>query len=248
MNRDSWNRIRKCFKTLLDDDTFIGKAFDIFIQVLIFLSMVSFSIETLPHLPGWANTALHYFEWFVVTVFTIEYMMRIAVGGLSYIFSWWGMIDLLAILPTLIGAEVDLRSVRILRVLRFIRALKLTRYIKAMHRLNVAFGLIRDELVMYLLITILVLYLSSVGIYYFEHDAQPQHFASVLHAFWWSVVTLTTVGYGDVYPVTPGGKFFTFIVLMLGLGIISVPTGLITSALQEAKKLIEQEQESQQEK
>ena len=80
-------------------------------------------------------------------------------------------------------------------------------------------------------IAVMLIYLSAVGIYYFEHDAQPDLFASVFHSLWWAVVTLTTVGYGDAFPVTLGGRIFTFAVLMAGLGIVAVPTGLLASAL-----------------
>ncbi len=85
-------------------------------------------------------------------------------------------------------------------------------------------------------------YLSSVGIYYFENSAQPEVFTSIFHSMWWSVATLTTVGYGDIYPITVGGKIFTFIVLMIGLGIVAVPAGLVASALQAARS--EEEEDS----
>ena len=83
----------------------------------------------------------------------------------------------------------------------------------------------------------MLLYFSAVGIYYFEHEAQPKQFASVFHSLWWSVATLTTVGYGDIYPVTVGGKIFTFAVLLVGLGIVSVPAGLVASALSKARAM-----------
>ena len=91
--------------------------------------------------------------------------------------------------------------------------------------------MIKEELIVFLIATLFLLYVSSVGIYYFENPAQPDKFSSVFHSMWWSVATLTTVGYGDVYPITVGGKIFTFFILILGLGIIAVPTGLFASAL-----------------
>ncbi len=87
------------------------------------------------------------------------------------------------------------------------------------------------ELVIFLVMTILPLYVSSVGIYYCENAAQPDKFASILHSLWWAVVTLTTVGYGDMYPITIGGKIFTSIISLLGIGVVAIPTGLITSAM-----------------
>ena len=96
--------------------------------------------------------------------------------------------------------------------------------------------MVREELVLFIGVSLMLIYLSAVGVYYFEHDSQPEQFASVFHSLWWAVVTLTTVGYGDVYPVTLGGRLFTFVVLFLGLGIVAVPTGLIASALSKARE------------
>jgi voltage-gated potassium channel len=95
---------------------------------------------------------------------------------------------------------------------------------------------VRDELGLFTIMIVILLYLAAVGIYYFENDAQPDKFQSVLHSMWWAVATLTTVGYGDIYPVTAGGRFFTFIVLILGLGVVAVPTGLVASALTDARQ------------
>lgn len=104
-----------------------------------------------------------------------------------------------------------------------------------MQRFHRAFRIAREELVLFGVVALILIYLSSVGIYYFEHDAQPQAFASVFHCLWWSVSTLTTVGYGDVYPVTTGGRIFTSFILAIGLGIVAVPTGLFASALAKAR-------------
>lgn len=89
----------------------------------------------------------------------------------------------------------------------------------------------KEEIALFSVITAMLLFLSSVGIYYFEHEAQPEVFKSVFHSLWWAVATLTTVGYGDIYPITVGGKIFTFFILMVGLGIVAVPAGLLVSAL-----------------
>lgn len=130
---------------------------------------------------------------------------------------------------------VDLRSVRALRLLRLFHLLKLARYGSAARRLQRATLLVREELVLFTGAASVLIFLAAVGIYYFERDAQPAAFASVFHSLWWAVITLTTVGYGDVYPVTVGGRVFTFLVLMVGLGIVAVPTGLIASALSKAR-------------
>ncbi|MFD0950094.1 ion transporter [Paraperlucidibaca wandonensis] len=162
-------------------------------------------------------------------------------GGLpnrwSFVTSFFGVIDLVAILPFYLTTGLDLRVVRAFRLLRLFRILKLARYSKAMNRFSVALSLAKEELVLFLAMSAVVLYLSAVGIYYFENTAQPEAFKSVFHSLWWSVTTLTTVGYGDMYPVTAGGKAFTFIVLLVGLGLVSVPAGLIASALSKAREL-----------
>jgi len=95
----------------------------------------------------------------------------------------------------------------------------------------------KEEIILYLMFTILLLFLSSVGIYYFENPAQPEIFSSVFHSLWWSVTTLTTVGYGDAYPITTGGRIFTFFVLIVGIGVVAVPAGLVSSALAEAREM-----------
>jgi len=99
----------------------------------------------------------------------------------------------------------------------------------------------REEIVLFGVAAALLLFLAAVGIYYFENEVQPEAFASVFHSLWWAICTLTTVGYGDVYPITTGGKVFTFFVLATGLGIISVPAGLVASALSRARAMEDSE-------
>ncbi len=127
-------------------------------------------------------------------------------------------------------------AVRALRVFRVFRVLKFLRYTKAMDRFKHTFHEVKDELVLFLVAAVLVVFLSSVGIYYFESEAQPKSFGSVFHCMWWAVVTLTTVGYGDIYPVTVGGRIFTSVILILGIGIIAVPTGLFTAAMRRTRE------------
>lgn len=219
-------------------DTLAGRVFDFTIQGLIVVSLISFAVETLPDLSPGTQRTLHVLEVAIVSIFTAEYLLRIAVANrkLRFIFSFFGLVDLLAILPFYIASGIDLRSIRVLRLLRLFRTLKVLRYGRAVQRLRTAFALAKEDLVLFFAASLLMLYVSAVGIYYFERSAQPEVFASVFHSLWWAVATLTTVGYGDVYPVTAGGKMFTFVVLMVGLGIVAVPTGLIASALSEARR------------
>jgi voltage-gated potassium channel len=222
-----------------DNDTRWGRIFDLAVQVLIVVSLVTFSIETLPDLSASARHVLRFAEVFTVLVFTVEYLLRVYLADrkLKFIFSFFGILDLLAILPFYVSTGVDLRSIRAVRLLRLFRALKIVRYSKAIRRLHRALLIAKEEIVLFGIVASLILYLSAVGIYYFENQEQPEAFASVFHSLWWSVCTLTTVGYGDVYPVPTGGRVFTFFVLATGLGIVSVPAGLAASALSSAREL-----------
>jgi voltage-gated potassium channel len=215
------------------NDTKASKIFAIFIQVLILISIVTFTIETIPDLKPQTRSILYAVEVFSVIVFTIEYILRIYVTDkkLKFVFSFFGIIDLLAILPFYLSFGVDLRSLRALRFLRLFRILKLVRYNRAMNHFASAIKSAKEEIFLFLFITIILIYFSAVGIYYFENKAQPEHFSSIFDSLWWAIVTLTTVGYGDVYPITVGGKVFTFFILLIGLGIVAIPTGIITSAL-----------------
>ena len=109
--------------------------------------------------------------------------------------------------------------------------LKLFRFSETLQRFQIVFIKVKSELTLFAIAALFLLYLSSVGIYYFEHEAQPETFGSIFHCLWWSVATLTTVGYGDVYPVTVGGKIFTSFIVLIGIGIVAVPTGILASAL-----------------
>jgi len=222
---------------LVDDHTVAGRRFAWFIQALIVVSMISFTIETLPDLPADWMRAFAWLEIVVVLIFTFEYVLRVlcAPSKPRFIFSFFGLVDLAAIAPFYLATGLDLRSVRILRLLRLLRIIKLFRYNRAAQRLARAFVQVRHELVLFIVLIAVLLYLSAVGIYYFENEAQPDKFKSVPHSMWWALATLTTVGYGDIYPITAGGRFFTFIVLILGLGVIAVPTGLVASALTNAR-------------
>ncbi|WP_104735665.1 ion transporter [Hanstruepera ponticola] len=226
--------MRQYIKNIVEfNDNRASKVFAIFIQCLILLSIITFSIETIPNLMPETKTVLYGIEVFCVVVFTIEYLLRIYVADSKpkFIFSFFGIIDFLAILPFYLSFGVDLRSLRALRFLRLFRILKLVRYNRAMIQFTTAIKSAKEEILLFLFITLILIYFSSVGIYYFENEAQPEHFSSIFDSLWWAIVTLTTVGYGDVYPITVGGKVFTFFILLIGLGIVAIPTGIISSAL-----------------
>lgn len=225
-------------------DTAGGRIFDWCIILLIILSLVTLTVSTLPDLPPALETFLSFCENAILWLFTIEYILRIATAPdkKKYGFSFYGIIDLLCVLPSWVfmaaGAEFDLRVLRTIRLFRVLRLLKLSRYNDTMERFGKALSYSKHELLVFLCATIMLLYLSSVGIYYCENSAQPEAFKSVFHSMWWAVATLSTVGYGDIYPVTTGGKVFTFLILMVGLGLVAVPAGIVSAALQ---KVLEEE-------
>jgi voltage-gated potassium channel len=205
---------------------------------LILYSVFCFSLETLPDLTQSAKSFLRYSEIAIVAIFTLEYLTRVYLSKnrLRFIFSFYGLIDLVAILPFYLAFAIDLRTLRLVRLLRLARILKLARYNSALQRFATALFLAKEELIIFTMASFVALYLSAVGIYHFEHAAQPEVFRSIFDCLWWSVATLTTVGYGDIYPVTNGGRFFTFVVLMVGLGLVAVPTGIVASALSAVRR------------
>lgn len=221
-----------------ETDTPAGRAFDLIVLVLIAVSLVTFSLETLPNLPAIAHKAFAFSEIVITLLFTLEYGLRIATAPRKkdYILSFYGIVDLIAILPFYVTSGIDLRALRAVRMLRIFRILKLAGYSNAMVDFGQAMRHAKEQFIIFGIAALIVLYVSAAGIYYFEHEAQPEQFASIFHSLWWAVATLTTVGYGDVYPITAGGKIFTFVVLMWGLGIVAVPAGIIASSLSSLTK------------
>ncbi|MEQ9824389.1 MAG: ion transporter [Puniceicoccaceae bacterium] len=225
-------------RNLVDESqTRSGKYFDWFIQFAIVVSILGITFETVPGLSPQVYRLLHWLEYACVAIFTIELLLRIGFSklGFRYLFTFFGIIDLLAILPFYLSLGIDLRGLRAFRLLRIFRVLKLARYNNALLRYRRAFRRAREELILFGITAIIVIYLSSVGIYFFESTAQPDKFSSIPESFWWAVATLTTVGYGDVYPITTGGKIFTFFILSIGLAIVAVPSGIIAATLTEVR-------------
>lgn len=236
--------MRKKLKNIIEDNTSnSGKIFDYFIQILILVSLISFSIETLPDNTLGVKELLYNIEVFCIIIFSIEYLLRIYVADkpLKYIFSFYGLIDFLAIIPFYLKFTIDLRALRAFRIFRIFRALKLVRYNRALHRFSLAAKIVKEEIILFLIVTVILIFLSASGIYFFEQQAQPEIFSSIFHSLWWAIVTLTTVGYGDAYPITLGGKIFTFFVLIIGVGIVTVPAGLVATALSKAREIEEKE-------
>lgn len=215
------------------------------IQFLILASAVVFVLESDSEDPHASHFIVLDSVFF--GLFSIEYILRVYMEPRKrdFIFSFYGIIDLLAILPSLFLLP-GFRVLRILRFLRIFRIFKATRFILAVDRLTEALNEIRRELLALVILSLMLVYLAACGIHYFEKEAQPEDFGTILDSMWWAVVTLTTVGYGDTFPITPGGKLFTVLVTLIGVGLVAIPSGLLASALTAAR--VEREQIGESEK
>ena len=232
-------------------ETRLDKVINVFIIILIALNVIAVILETIPYIHDNYSTLIYYFDTVSVIFFTIEYVLRVwsanhepryrhwVWGRLKYMLSPAALIDLLAILPFYIHVFVglDLRVLRIFRLLRFFRLFRLTAYMKATKMVKNVFRNNANELLLTLLLAIFLIIISSSLLYFSEHLVQPDKFSSIPATIWWSVVTLTTVGYGDMIPVTVAGKFFTSLILLAGVAMFALPAGIITAGfLEEMRK------------
>lgn len=237
---------RNLYRFLETDDTRSGKYFGIGIQILIVLNILAGILETEQHLPASIRELLFTFEVVSVIVFTVEYLLRIYAivedpryskpisGRLRFAFTPLALVDLLAVAPFYMPfIHADLRFARILRLLRFFRILKLARYNDSIRNIAKVIQLKREELAISLFAVLLLLLMASSMMYYIENEAQPDAFASITSSLWWGVATLTTVGYGDIYPITPMGKFLGAIIQILGIGMFALPAGILSSGFSE---------------
>jgi len=220
----------------------LGKALDLFLILLITVNIISVVLETVESIQQEYAALFSIIEIVSVAIFTVEYLARIwacveeqdAAGKnktrLQYAFSPLAIIDLLAILPFYLSIFVSI-DLRFLRVLRLLRVFKLTRYSSAMTMLLNVFREEASAFFAAFFILLVLLILAASGAYLVEHDTQPDKFGSIPHAMWWAVATLTTVGYGDVTPVTAYGKLFGAMVTVIGVGMAALPAGILASGL-----------------
>ncbi|GAB6109051.1 ion transporter [Fusibacter bizertensis] len=221
-----------------------SKYFDILILVLIILNTLSIVLESFNTLNSMYKIQFRIFEIISVIIFSIEYMLRIwtsdigypssrgKIGSaIKYIFSTMALIDLLAILPFYLPMiiPVDLRFLRMFRISRLLRILKINRYTKALSLIISVIKDKKDELLATVFVMGFMIMISATIMYYFETEVQPEAFPNIVASFWWSIATLTTVGYGDIYPITAMGKLFAGIIAILGIGLVALPTGIISS-------------------
>ena len=217
---------------------------DIFLSILIIVNLIAVCLETIDSLFAAYKPIFIAVELVSVSIFSIEYGLRIwsrpaapdeygktATGKrLGYIFSFTGIIDLLAILPSILPLLLGGIDLRWLRILRLMRLLKFSHYSSALEDL---FSAVRHEwrsFVATLYLLILAIFISSSLIYVFEHNVQPEHFASIPDAMWWTVVTLTTVGYGDIVPMTVAGKLVATLTALMGVCVVALLTGIVATS------------------
>jgi voltage-gated potassium channel len=214
---------------LNDKNNKLARAIDIFIYSVIFITVIDHGLQTMDSMAEY-HSYLENWETVPIVLFSIEYLLRVysAPNRLKFLFSFWGLVDIIALIPYYLGLPADLREIRVLRFL------SLLKYEPASKNISVAFNRIKKELIIFSILAVFILYISAVGIYHFENPAQPDKFPDIFHSMWWAVATLTTVGYGDVFPITNGGKIFASLVVYVGLGLIALPAGLIGGAFSEA--------------
>lgn len=216
------------------------KKYDFFLMSLILLNVIAVILGSVKWIETEFKTELFLFEIFSVAIFTIEYLLRIwscvieekysgsILGRLKYSLTPLALIDLLAILPFYLTFTVfDLRIIRIFRLFRIFRIAKAARYVSSLKLLARVFKSKKEELIITSIVMFILLIVASSLMYFFENSVQPDKFSDIPSTMWWAVATLTTVGYGDVYPITAEGKVIASIVAILGIGLFALPTGIL---------------------
>jgi voltage-gated potassium channel len=229
----------KLYEIIFEADTREGKLFDVVLIGFIALSIVLVMLDSVPSISEEYHRLMRYAEWVVTILFTIEYIIRITVVDKPkiYITSFYGIVDLLAILPTYIGlffaGGQGLIVIRAIRLLRVFRILKLTRYTRAGRFLVVAMYRSREKIFIFLSVVLTLVIIFGTIMYIIE--GEESGFTSIPTSIYWAIVTLTTVGYGDISPATGLGQFLASITMIIGYAIIAVPTGIVTSEMLHSK-------------
>lgn len=224
----------KLHEVIYEADTPAGKWFDIVLLLFIIASILFVMLESVKGLPEfWYDFFIHA-EWVITILFTIEYFLRIVSikQPKHYIFSFYGLVDLVAIFPLYLSLVISgtgaLATLRALRLLRVFRILKITRYIKEGHRLREALKLSKPKILVFLFTVLIISMIAGTLMYLIE--GEESGFTSIPRGIYWCIVTLTTVGFGDITPETPLGQFIASVIMIMGYGIIAVPTGIVSVA------------------
>ena len=232
---------KRIYEVVFEAETREGRIFDLVLLVAILISVFLVIIETVPAIRNEYGREIILLEWFFSVIFLIEYILRIysIQNKWRYIFSFYGIIDFLSIVPALVflfytGAH-SLLLLRSLRLLRVFRILKLTRFMSQGQLIIRALNASKEKIFVFIMfITLLVIMFGSL-IYLIEGDVNPG-FDSIPRSIYWAIVTITTVGYGDISPVTPLGQFLASLIMVSGYAILAVPTGIVTGELIHASK------------
>lgn len=236
-------RVFEILRVSSKTDGVISRTFDVFIVALVFLNVIVVILETVHPLADIYHDTFRIFDIFSVTVFLIEYLLRIWTsnlrkpythpvwGRLRFIVSPLALIDLLAILPSFLPFlfPFELRSLRLVRILRLFALFKMGRYSESLRVIGNVVRSKRHELFNVLFILVFLLTLSSSLMYFVEHEAQPVAFSNIPKAMWWGIITLTTVGYGDIHPITPLGQLLGGVTAVLAVGLLALPAGILGS-------------------
>lgn len=232
---------RKLHRIIYEADTPTGKLFDIILLVLILISIAAIMFESVAAVRFKYGHILHIIEWSITILFTIEYIARVLTvrKPIKYILSAYGIIDLLAILPSYIslllpGAHL-LASLRAVRLLRVFRILKLGHFIGASNMLMIALKRSRDKIFVFLFTVVILCIIFGTLMYMIEGPLNG--FSDIPVSIYWTIVTLTTVGFGDITPQTGLGQFLSMVIMIMGYGIIAVPTGIVTSEIVSKKDI-----------
>lgn len=226
---------RKLHEIIFEADTKAGKYFDVALIIAIIISVIVVMLDSVSSLRAEYGRLFTSLEWFFTILFSIEYFLRIICVGnpLKYITSFFGIVDLLAILPTYAGLIFPgghyLLAIRILRVLRVFRVLKIVQYLGAANKLKMALIQSRRKIFVFLFVVFVLVIIFGSIMYVIE--GEENGFTSIPKSIYWAIVTLTTVGYGDISPQTPLGQAIASIIMILGYGIIAVPTGIVTTEM-----------------
>ena len=237
-----------------DTQNHAGSLFDSIVVATILLSVLSIILESFHFLMERYALAFRIFEALSVILFTIEYLARIWTAEflfpqskhprIRYVFSAMAMVDLLAILPFYLPfVSVDLRFLRMLRLFRLLRLFKLERYFISLQIITRVVRKSWPKLMATLIACAIVMVFSAILLYTTENAAQPDAFPNVVAALWWAVCTFTTVGYGDVYPITVAGKIFASLISIVGIGIVAIPTGIISAGFVDATNKSKEEED-----
>ncbi len=233
VQKSSWKN--KLHEIIYEADTKEGKFFDIILLITIIASIVLVMLESVESIDKKYHDLLNIGEWIITILFSIEYILRIVSikKPLKYIFSFYGIIDLLSTIPKylsfiLVGSH-NLAALRALRLLRIFRVLKLARYIGASNRLLVALKASRAKIAVFLFFVLIVCIILGTIMYMVE--GEENGFTNIPKSIYWAIVTLTTVGFGDIAPQTPLGQLIASVIMILGYSIIAIPTGIVSSEM-----------------